>query len=31
MLDSTTVKVHQHGSGAKKGAIMRKLDAAGAG
>ena len=24
MLDSTTIKVHQHGSGVKKGAIMRK-------
>ena len=24
MLDSTTVKVHQHGSGIKKGTIMRK-------
>lgn len=31
MLDSTTVKVHQHGGGAKKGAIMRKRDAAGEG
>lgn len=31
MLDSTTVKVHQHGSGSKKGAAMRKRDAAGEG
>lgn len=31
MLDSTTVKVHQHGSGAKKGAAMRERDAAGEG
>lgn len=29
MLDSTTVKVHQHGSGAKKGAIMKRQDGAG--
>lgn len=29
MLDSTTVKVHQHGSGAKKGATTRRLDGAG--
>ena len=28
MLDSTTVKVHQHGGG-KKGVIMRKPDVAG--
>ena len=28
MLDSTTIKVHQHGSGAKKGAAMH-WDAAG--
>ena len=26
MLDSTTIKVHQHGSGVKKGAITRKPD-----
>lgn len=26
MLDSTTIKVHQHGSGVKKGCIMRKPD-----
>ncbi len=31
MLDSTTVKVHQHGNGAKKGAARRKSDAAGEG
>lgn len=31
MLDSTAVKVHQHGSGAKKGAITRKPDEAGEG
>ena len=24
MLDSTTVKVHQHASGAKKGLVMKK-------
>lgn len=29
MLDSTTVKVHQHGSGAKKGAITKRPDGAG--
>lgn len=29
MLDSTTVKVHQYGSGAKKGAAARKPDGAG--
>ncbi len=29
MLDSTTVKVHQHGSGAKKGAMTRRPDGAG--
>ena len=29
MLDSTTVKVHQHASGAKKGAITRKRGGAG--
>lgn len=29
MLDSTTVKVHQHGSGAKKGATTRRPDGAG--
>jgi len=28
MLDSTTVKVHQHASGAKKGEITRLPDAA---
>lgn len=26
MIDSTTVKVHQHASGVKKGSIMKKLD-----
>ena len=31
MLDSTAVKVHQHGSGAKKGAITGKPDEAGEG
>ena len=30
MLDSTTIKVHQHGSGVKKGSIMRKPGEAGA-
>ena len=29
MLDSTTVKVHQHASGAKKGDTTRKPDGAG--
>ena len=29
MLDSTTIKVHQHASGAKKGAATRPPDAAG--
>lgn len=29
ILDSTTVKVHQHGSGAKKRAITRRMDGAG--
>lgn len=29
MLDSTTIKVHQHGSGAKKGAMTRRPDGAG--
>jgi transposase len=29
MLDSTMIKVHQHGSGVKKGSIMRRLDEAG--
>ena len=29
MLDSTTVKVHQHASGAEKGAVTRPPDAAG--
>lgn len=29
MLDSTTVKVHQHGSGVKKGAITKKPGEAG--
>ncbi len=29
MLDSTTIKVHQHASGAKKGDITKKLDGAG--
>ena len=29
MLDSTTVKVHQHASGAKKGDITRKRGGAG--
>ena len=28
MLDSTTIKVHQHASGAKKGVITRKPDEA---
>ena len=28
MLDSTTIKVHQHASGAKKGDITRKPDGA---
>lgn len=28
MLDSTTIKVHQHGSGVKKGTITRKPDEA---
>ena len=28
MLDSTTIKVHQHASGAKKGGITRKPDGA---
>lgn len=27
MLDSTMIKVHQHGSGVKKGAVTRKPDA----
>lgn len=31
MLDSTTVKVHQHGSGLKKGAATRRPDGAGEG
>lgn len=31
MLDSATVKVHQHGGGAKKEAVMRQPDAAGEG
>lgn len=31
MLDSTTIKVHQHASGVKKGTITRKPDEAGAG
>ena len=31
MLDSTAVKVHQHGSGAKKGAVTGKPDEAGEG
>lgn len=31
MLDSTTVKVHQHGSGTKKGAATRRPDGAGEG
>lgn len=31
MLDSTTVKVHQHGSGAKKGATTRRPGGAGEG
>ncbi len=30
MLDSTTIKVHQHGSGSKKGSMKRKRDEAGA-
>ncbi len=30
MLDSTTIKVHQHGSGSKKGSMKRKPDEAGA-
>ena len=30
MLDSTTIKVHQHGSGAKKGAEAKPSDEAGA-
>lgn len=30
MLDSTTIKVHQHGSGLKKGSTKRKPDEAGA-
>lgn len=29
MLDSTTIKVHQHASGVKKGAMTRKPDEAG--
>ena len=29
MLDSTTIKVHQHGSGLKKGSTKRKPDEAG--
>lgn len=29
MLDSTTIKVHQHAGGAKKGAVTRPPDAAG--
>ena len=28
MLDSTTIKIHQHASGAKKGGITRELDGA---
>lgn len=31
VLDSTTIKVHQHASGVKKGAIMKKQGEAGAG
>lgn len=30
MLDSATIKVHQHGSGLKKGSMKRKPDEAGA-
>lgn len=31
MLDSATVKMHQHGGGAKKGAIMKRQHGAGEG